>query len=47
MRKVKLFLTPHIEIRIHVSEEMTGACELKGLKEQLGGISGETDGKER
>lgn len=22
MRKVKLFLTPHIEIRIHVSEEM-------------------------
>lgn len=76
--KVKLFLTPHIEIRIHVSEEMerdyaecqkmmkrgedydcdrcswanvsiygTGACELKGLKEQLGGISGETDGKER
>ena len=24
-----------------------GACELKGLEEQMGGISGETDGKER
>ena len=78
MKKIKLFPAPHVEIRIHVSEEMerdyaecqkmmkrgedydcdrcswanvsiygTGACELKGLKEQLGGISGETDGKER
>lgn len=78
MKKIKLFLTPHVEIRIHVSDEMekdyaecqkmmkrgedcdcdrcswanvsiygTGACELKGLKEQLGGISDETDGKER
>ena len=24
-----------------------GACEMKGLEEQMGGISGETDGKER
>lgn len=80
MKKIKLFPGPHVEIRIHVSEEMerdyaecqkmmkrgedcdcdrcswanvsiygTGACELelKGLKEQLGGISDETDGKER
>ena len=31
----------------NVSIYGTGACELKGLKEQLGGISGETDGKER
>ena len=25
----------------------TGACELKGLKEQMGGIDDETDGKDR
>lgn len=71
MRKIKLFPSPHVEIRIHVSDEMekdyaecvknsfagigseeslcdgcswadisicdTGACELKGLKEQMGG----------
>lgn len=24
-----------------------GACELEGLEEQMGGISGETDGKDR
>lgn len=78
MRKIKLFLAPHVEIRIHVSEEMerdyaecqkmmkssedydcdrcswadvsiygTGACELKELEKQLGGISGEINGKER
>ena len=78
MKKIKLFPAPHVEIRIHVSEEMerdyaecpkmmksgedydcdrcswanvsiygSGACELKGLKEQLGGISGEIDRKER
>ena len=25
----------------------TGACELEGLEEQLGGVNGETDGKDR
>ena len=81
MRKIKLFPAPHVEIRIHVSDEMerdytacmknnkdgigseefpcdgcswadvdvygTGACELKGLKEHMGGIYDETDGKDR
>ena len=78
MKKIKLFPAPHVEIRIHVSEEMErdywrckamrkpgeeipcagcswedvcigdmGVCEMKGLEEQMGGISGETDGKER
>ena len=78
MKKIKLFPTPHVEIRLHVSEEMErdfwrckamrkpgeelsgvgcswedvcigamGACEMKELEEQMGGISGETDGKER
>ena len=80
MKKIKLFPAPHVEIRIHVSEEMerdywackanamkkpgeelpcvgcswedvcignVGACEMQGLEEQMGGISGETDGKER
>ena len=67
MKKIKLFPAPHVEVRIHMSDEMerdyaecqemmkrgedcdcdrcswanvsiygTGACELKGLKEQLG-----------
>lgn len=31
----------------NVSIYGTGACELKGLKEQLGGKTNETDGKER
>ena len=80
MKKIKLFPAPHVEIRIHVSEEMerdywrckanvmknmgeespcvgcswkdvcigdVGVCEMKGLEEQLGGISGEPDGKEK
>lgn len=78
MKKIKLFPAPHVEVRIHVSDEMerdyaecqkmiksgedydcdrcswanvsiygTGACELKGLKEQLGGISGEINRKEK
>ncbi len=71
MKKIKLFPSPHVEIRIHVSDQMEkdyaecmknsragidsegfpcdecswgditicdmGACELKELKEQLGG----------
>lgn len=81
MKKIKLFPAPHVEVRIHVSDEMerdyaecvknnregigneefpcdgcswadvevygTGVCELKGLKEQLGGVSSEINGKDR
>ena len=74
MKKIKLFPTPHVEVRLHVSDQMiadykeclrqsleedaeespceecswcdivwlnTGMCELRELREKLGGV---TDG---
>lgn len=37
MRKVKLFLTPHIEIRIHVSEEKEKPVADTGWKDHYRG----------